>query len=479
VPPLGLLYIIAALRKHQPGMWEIKLIHTGLEENPIPTVEKTIASFQPDVVGLSALTCEVSVMRAVAHLAKTSGATVVVGGPHASGVPEEVLREGDADFVVINEGDETALELFDRLSRNVPAFGIDGTAWRDADGTIFRERPREFITDGIDDLPFPAWDVVDLEDYKRPQYNMAGSLKSGPYALLFTSRGCPYQCTFCHKIMSKKFRAFSAERALAEMKWLVEEKGVREFHIIDDIFNFDVERAKAICRGIIANGWNVAIAFPNGVRTDRMDRELVDLLEQAGCYKIYYAIESASTRVQKEIQKHVKLDKAMEMIQYTAKKPTIMTCGFFMVGFPNETADEIRQSIRYSIEADFDAVNFFKVVPYPGTQLETDAIAASAGDAGNDGNYDDFHFLSKKITSSRLEIGELNRLFSKAQWDFWKRPKILFRYLRKHPNKLWALRNICRTYQGIFESYVAAHRSSDEQLEKLTAEGAEPAGQVN
>ncbi len=176
-------------------------------------------------------------------------------------------------------------------------------------------------------------------------------------APIFTSRGCPFGCIYCHNVFGKKFRARSAENVLDELSMLKREYNIGEIEIIDDCFNIDLSRAKEIARGIIDRKLDIAISFPNGIRADHMDKELVDLLKEAGTYRVYYAVETASPRLQKLIRKNVDLDRPKEIVDYTAAQG-IMTCGFFMMGFPTETEEEIRMTIDYACRSKFHQVLF-------------------------------------------------------------------------------------------------------------------------
>jgi radical SAM superfamily enzyme YgiQ (UPF0313 family) len=152
------------------------------------------------------------------------------------------------------------------------------------------------------------------------------------------------------------------------MAMLKQDYGAREIEIEDDCFNVDLDRAKEIARKMIDEKLDLALSFPTGLRADRMDRELIDLLKQAGAYRIIYAIETAVPRLQRLIRKDLDFPRAEQMIAYTADRG-IMTCGFFMQGFPTETEAEMRQTVAYAEKSKLHQAFFFYVNPFPGTEL--------------------------------------------------------------------------------------------------------------
>ena len=204
-------------------------------------------------------------------------------------------------------------------------------------------RPGSSIPD-LDSLPYPDYSLVDLEAFSNQYLTFSAKIYQ-PHANILTTRGCAYRCMYCHHILGKKFRARSPENVLAEIRFLHERYGVTDFQIIDDIFNFDIDRAKTVCNLLIKSGLKLTLSFPNGVRGDIMDEELIDKMAEAGTKYVSYAVETASPRLQKLIRKNLDLDRVFRAIEYTAKAG-IITRGFFMLGFPTETEAEALQSMN-------------------------------------------------------------------------------------------------------------------------------------
>jgi len=247
MPPLGLLYLSAALKK--AGYKDISLLHLGLENLSEAGLESELGRLKPDLVGISAMTSECGSMHLAAAAAKKTGALVVAGGAHPTAYVPECLADENIDLVVRNEGELTFPELVKAYENKTGFEGIKGISFR-RDGEIVYNPPREFIED-LDSLPFPDWGLTDPDRYKDfvPHSPM---LYGRRYMPLFTSRGCPFKCTYCHSIFGKKFRAHSPERVLEELRRLKEEHGISDIEISDDSFNIDRNRAAAIMRGIIS-----------------------------------------------------------------------------------------------------------------------------------------------------------------------------------------------------------------------------------
>jgi hypothetical protein len=219
------------------------------------------------------------------------------------------------------------------------------------------------------------------------------------------------------------------QNVLSEMELLYKKHAIREFHIIDDLFNFDLERVKDICRGIIEKKWNVRISFPNGIRADRMNKETLLLLKKAGTYKINYAIETASPRLQKLIKKNLNLHKAKEVIEETSKLG-IITFGFFMFGFPTETIEEMKETVSFAVNSKLETAKFFKTTAFCNTELSKLTSRFSYGD---DLKYpQDDVFGDRNINYTELPTETLNRVILESYWKFYTKLSRIWRIFIKY-----------------------------------------------
>jgi anaerobic magnesium-protoporphyrin IX monomethyl ester cyclase len=431
--PLGLMYMASWLREHQQGH-EIELLDLRCHRNPFGLLREKLESFEPQLVAVSALTCEAGSLHRTAEEVRkwNPGTTVVVGGPHISACTSDVSEDMNIDVLVAGEGEETFAELVAALEDGRSAEGIAGSACRTGEGMVWGP-PREPIAD-LDTIPFPAWDLVDVNVYAK--LGRAGNVRRGRFFPLFTSRGCPFRCYYCHNLFGKRFRARSAGNVIAEIRKIVEDYGVRDIEVYDDIFNLDLDRAKAVCRGVLDLG--LLLSFPNGLRADRLDRELVSLLAEAGTTNLAVAVECASPRLQKLIGKNLDLDSVKESITW-ADTDGIATNGYFMLGFPTETSDEIRSTIDYAEATDLFFASFFIVTPYPGTPLWDQTMSDKESSTLDFGDY---NYLSGYFNLGDLSSDELRKLQKEAYKRFyrrkrWKILKNIFRLRLDWRNAAW------------------------------------------
>ena len=421
-PPLGLMYIASYVRQTRGD--DIRIFDIRFYNEPLKEIYRIINEFQPDIVGISAITLEAPAMYQIAHFVKmVSDIPVVVGGPHATSVPEEVIKNHDVDIVVIGEGELTFKELLDFYEKGGRISDINGIAYKIGNTPVINQ-PRVYI-ESLDTLPFPAWDLVELKKYATTASMSTVGFR--PYMVLLTSRGCPFHCTYCHNIMGKKFRPRSVDNVLEEMRILIEEYRINDFEIIDDISNFDRERFKKIMRGIIDKGWKVRLAFPNGVRTDLLDEEAVRLMRQAGTTEISIAVETVSLRLQRMVKKNLNLEKVKHIINVCVKEGMFVR-GFFMLGFPTETEEELKATIDFACKSKIHEALFFLVNPFGGTELSKQI--EGMGKMPSHVKPEDFDYHAMPFNASDIPDKRLHRLYTLAYIRFYFNPIRIIRILK-------------------------------------------------
>lgn len=426
VPPLGVMYIASVLRKHGH---QVKILDLRTVELKPFSLKTELESFQPQIVGLSGITTEAQSIHGTAETVKRilPETIVIAGGAHASSYPEKVLMDRNIKACVLGEGEATAVELMDALinGNEQDLDKVKGISFR-RNGEIIFTQPREYITD-LNSFPFPAWDLLDLNIYSKVRSMASVGLRK--YMALFTSRACPYRCIYCHNMFGKGFRARSPENVLEEIELLNQEYGIKEFEILDDIFNADKERAKNIFKRIAVLDRNLKFAFPNGIRTDILDYETLRIFKDGGLHFTAIAVESASKRIQKLIKKNLNLEKVMENISICADLK-IFTRGYFMFGFPTETREEVMETINFAVKSKLHSAMFFIVTPFQGTELERNYL-----DRIESVSYDLYDYFVTTFNLSKCNDMELFLLQEEAISRFNRNIKRQLTMLRDMPRK--------------------------------------------
>jgi radical SAM superfamily enzyme YgiQ (UPF0313 family) len=293
------------------------------------------------------------------------------------------------------------------------------------------EKSMDFIDD-LDDIPFPAWDLIDLDRYFEKRFlhtrTMNPHQKRDRAVPMVSSRGCPYRCTYCHNIFGKKVRKRSIQNVIDELLLLKNQYNIEEIEFIDDIFNVDIRRAKDLFRAIIDNKLNMYFSYPNGLRSDSFDEELLDLMKEGGAYRLVFAVESGSPRIQKLMKKNLDLAKAQANIEMANKKGLFLG-GFFILGFPGETEEEVWETIDFALKSKLHTANFFILTPFPGTDVWQDAIAAGMPVEGSFK-----HYYQVSVNLSNIPTKRLESLRRKAISKFFLNPVRAFRFATRVPN---------------------------------------------
>jgi radical SAM superfamily enzyme YgiQ (UPF0313 family) len=425
--PLGMMYLAAYLRRRESV--DVRIIDMSPARMAYENLGQEIRNYRPDWLGISALTFESDGLHRVAAIAKEvrPDLPVVVGGPHPSAYTNQVMNDKHIDYTVIGEGELTADDLSQALRTHGSVDIIDGLAWRE-NGSV-HVNPRLRYIENLDAMPYPAWDLIDIPRYRK--FVRMSRCGISNYMVLFTSRACPYQCLYCHKIFGKDFRARSPENVLAEIQMLHDTYGVREFEIIDDIFNCDLPRAKRIFDLIAETGMKIRFTLPNGFRGDHADEEFFAKARRAGAVFMAFAVETASPRLQKMLRKNIQLDKINRNIGL-ARKEGIFCQGFFMLGFPSETREELLTTIDFAVGSKLHAAHLFIVNPYEGTELAK--LAEQMGKPVFN-NFDNNYLTPGFTNLTDLSDKELNRIRRWGLVRFWLKPSRVWAIVRDYPCK--------------------------------------------
>ncbi|MDD2717719.1 MAG: radical SAM protein [Candidatus Wallbacteria bacterium] len=431
-PPTGFLYVPAAICAAYPEI-RMDFFDFSLPGESMGQFGKKLAEFRPDCVMFSGTYLERDQFYQAAAAVREllPGAMTVCGGPLASCSPLEILGSGAVDYIVCGEGEQRVINLLQNLETGKNF--CDGIGYK-AGPDLHYTQPVKLLED-LDAVHFPKWDLIDFREYSKIP-GMNSILRQSPYATVSTSRGCPFSCTYCHKTMGKQFRPRSPESVRDEIEQLVRRFGVREIHFIDDCFNLDLERAKKICRLIIDSKFRIGIAFPNAVKADLLDEELIVLLKKAGCYSVTIAIESITPEIVRLMDKKLDLGKARQNISLLDRHG-LFTSAYFIYGFPGETGKSLWKNAVFANRLKIETVSFFRFIPYPGTKISADFFS----DLDFSGiPSSQFHFFTEsgRFNRSRLSATWLSGFRSAAYFLFYTNPVRIWRVLRKIP-RTWTM----------------------------------------
>ena len=359
-PPLGLAYLAAVVRKY--NKCDVKIFDLGLTPKvKIYKEIREILQFKPDVVGITAMTNVYYNACKIAQMLKNSqhSIKIVMGGPHVTIFPMDAIKNEFVDFVVVGEGEKTFVELIDAIENKKSFAHIKGLVYKEGD-KIVQNAARELISD-LDKIPFPARDLLKLEHYPLRTYD------GKPMVTMITSRGCPFNCSYCYKgIFGNIYRKRSAENILEEIKYIVNKHNYRCIYFIDDIFTLDKERLKKLCELILKE--KLSIEWQCLSRVDTITKDMLTLMYEAGCRQIHYGIESGNENILKNVGRETPLNMIRDVVKWT-KQAKIRVKGYFMIGLPGDTVATALQTIRFAKELELDDVMFSVTTPFPGTAL--------------------------------------------------------------------------------------------------------------
>ncbi len=359
-PPLGLGYIAAVLERDGH---ELKILDFGLDPQvPLEDKVRQVMAFDPQLVGITAMTSLYhSVLETATLLKAYLGRPIIVGGPHATVFPERVLAQSPVvDYVVRGEGEETMLELvrvLDKGDRDLST--VRGLTYRVRNQVV--SNPDRGLIRDLDALPFPARHLFDLSRYTLCTPN------GEPMATILSSRGCPYNCSYCFKgTVGRTYRQRSPDSIINEMQEVITRYGINSFYFIDDLFTIDAKRLAQITDRIVAEKMDVRWQCLG--RVDRVDPESLRRMYAAGCRRIHYGIESGNQEILNRIGKDTTIEQVRQAVRW-AQEAGIQTKGYFMLGLPGDTEETMQQTVDFAASLDLDETMFSLTTPFPGTRL--------------------------------------------------------------------------------------------------------------
>lgn len=423
-PPLGLGYLASSLRQDNHYVQLLDCVAHNI--NILDCIER----LKPDFIGITVISPSyTAVIDLIANIRHVSNAKIVIGGCHATALPEQSLRYTKADYCIIGEGEITFRELCSYMDYH----DVKGIAYWNNNSIVINQE-RKLIQD-LDSIPFPAWDLLNPNNY--PPTPHGAFYKQFPIAPITTTRGCPYNCIFCaSKVMwRQKLRVRSSKNVVDEIEYLNTKFGVREFHFEDDNFTFSKQHAMDVCTEIIRRGIKISWACPNGVRIDKLDKELISVMKQSGCYQLSFGIESGNQSILNSINKHLDI-KAVPHTINMIKDAGILTCGFFMIGLPDDTEKTVKETTDFALSVPFDRAQFSRFLPLPGTKPFEEWY--------KNGNVNWNFFGDTTYKPKNLRSEDVIELQKKAFRKFYMRPKTLIKTLFsvKPKQYIWVMKRL-------------------------------------
>jgi anaerobic magnesium-protoporphyrin IX monomethyl ester cyclase len=355
--PLGLAYLASVLENagHEVKVFDCPPLGINHEQ-----LVRMLASFSPDFVGITCMTMMYPSVIKVATMTKEHlPETIVgVGGPHVTFYDEETLKECPSiDLVVRGEGEKTMLEIAACIMERKKLSNVNGLTLR-KNGEIVRT-PDRLLIQNLDSLPYPAYHLFPMDKYR------VYGKKIMP---IMTSRGCPFQCSFCvtSRMVGKRFRARSPENVVGELEWLVREHDADAVCFYDDTLTLDRNRIVKICRMIKER--KIGVPWDCQTRVDQISLEVLKTMAEAGCQLVSFGVESGSDKILGKIGKGVTVEQNKKAVML-AKKAGLLVAVSVIIGYPGETVETLNETLSFLWETKPDDVYLCFATPYPGTEL--------------------------------------------------------------------------------------------------------------
>jgi radical SAM superfamily enzyme YgiQ (UPF0313 family) len=440
--PLGLLYIAAVLLYEG---YTVKVLDAYAEDLDIAAIKKYIHGSQPAVIGISTLTCSgVCVYELGKWLKQTYPEIVVVlGNVHASVFAEAYLKNKCCDIVVHGEGEYSMRDIIQAVYQQKSFLTVENISFLNEKGEYISTGPGATV-ERLDELPFPARELT-----KRSLYGMSEisnhvfiGRKGAIAKTMFTSRGCPNQCSFCVVHNNRRQRFHSPEYVVDEMESLIKEYGASYITIMDALFMGNTERVFRICEEIQKRKLSVQWGCDAHVRY--VTPELVRAMSSAGCFSLDFGIESGVDRLLKKVNKGTTVEQARRAVAIVKDNSRIKITGLFILGLPTETYEESLQTIQFAKSLPLDMAQFSILTPYPGSPLFKELSEKGEIDTGWRENgaldptvwprysaYVSFTQNDPIWVTPTVSAKQLKQLQKRAQREFYLRPRQIIQQMKR------------------------------------------------
>lgn len=419
-PPLGLGYLASTIKDFA----DVQILDCIKEKYNTNDFKKFIINNQFDIIGFQCYTVDLNIVKELIKITKKTNPNTIafVGGPQPSLDPINTLKYLEADYGFCGEAEIG----FPLLIKKTNLKKILGLIYKDKNKIIVN--PNKLV-ENLDNYQI-GWEFFKLNEY--PLAPHGAFCKQYPTAPLIITRGCPFQCTYCgaHLISGRKIRSHSVNYIINQIEFLNKNYGIKEIHIEDDNFTINKKYVIDFCNKLINKNLGITFTFPNGIRVDTLNSSLIKLMKKAGLYSVSVGIESGSDRILKLMNKNLTTSTIKEKINLLTKED-IEVIGFFIVGYPGETKQDILKTIKFSKSLKLKRATFSAFKPFPGTLIYNELVKNGElkGLKWENFSLDKIAWSPKGISNKQLKI-----LRRKAFLEFYLRPKILFKMLLEIKN---------------------------------------------
>ena len=467
--PLGILYIAAVLERHghTPGA-----IDSAAELIDVPETVARVEAFKPDVIGIGATTVIFHGALELANALKEAlpDIPIVLGGWHVNVLPEDAMQHECFDVGVIGEGEFTMLELMDVFAGRKNLEDVDGILFRKPNGEGFHYTATRAKFKDLDDLPYPARHLLPANIYRPVPIDEHGL----PKFAMVTSRGCPHACAFCQKARSG-YRSHSARYIVDEMEHLIRDYGVKDIAIVDSLFCMNKKRVMKICDEMIRRGIQDRISWTCSSRVEVVDKEMLQRMKDAGCWRTRFGVESGNDRVLDFISKGITKEKIRNAITW-ADEVGLRPKAFFMVGHLPDTAESIEETIEFALSIPLHDVTVQINTLLPETP-NMDIWEAEGDKHGRivNASTDEKSFWEPTYVPWGLEQEDLVRYHREFYRRFYFRPVVMQRHLQE----IHSWRDVAKYVQAsslfsfLFYNREKMNLSTIKQMVKVQMNGAE------
>jgi anaerobic magnesium-protoporphyrin IX monomethyl ester cyclase len=463
-PPLSLAESAAVLRE---AGFQVLAADAPSQGWGVPEFLKQLKQVRPELVVLATSTPsfpqDIETIREIRQILPET--IIAAFGIHVSVLPDECFSAAPAlDAIIRGEPEYSIKSLAEMVSQLPPCYlqggikggsslsegshsgvssggatnpipSIPGISIR-RNGTIEHGPDREFIID-LDSLPFPAWDLFPIQEYRLPFIGR-------PFLLVTTARGCPYPCTFCvaKSYYGQKVRRRSPERIVEEIRWIIKQFNVRDFFFWSESTTLGKEPMLALCEKV--RTLTPKIQWVCNSRVDHVDDELLRTMRAAGCWMLSFGVESGDQGILDRSQKKQTVEQTREAVAL-AKKHRFQVAGHFVLGLPGETSETLNNTLKLALELDLDYAQFYCAAPWPGSDLYQEATQEGWLLNHDWCSFDQSHAI---LNYPHLSVQEIQDFRDRAVKAFYLRPKLILRTVSRlrRPSEAWRFLKAVRRY---------------------------------